>query len=283
MGRLRTDFLSGTLSATLTSGATSMSSNELADFPEVISGDYMVIVLDPAGDSGDPEVAYITWHTAGATPATTATLWRAREGTSAREHASGTTFVHGPTVEDFDVVVNTDDDPGRKIYVGDTDPSGSYDLENGDVWIDTAGYASSKVLLDEGTKIAVSDSFTSWSTSSTSLTAVDSSALSVSFTVPSTGSVLITLEGYPHCDNGRSQYWGLILNGTGAVSGTSRFVGYSNQGYAGRTIVEYVLTGLTPGASVQYDWAWAASAGTVYGASGPNNGPWVMRAWRVST
>lgn len=101
MARLLKNFLRGTLSADLSSVATSMSSDELADFPEIISGDYMAIVLDPAGLDGDPEIAYITWHTAGATPATTATLWRGREDTTARSHATGTTFIHAALAEDF--------------------------------------------------------------------------------------------------------------------------------------------------------------------------------------
>jgi len=34
-------------------------------------------------------------------------------------------------------VINTDGDPGTKIYVGSTDPDGSYTLEAGDIWIET--------------------------------------------------------------------------------------------------------------------------------------------------
>ena len=33
-------------------------------------------------------------------------------------------------------VINTDGDPGTKIYVGATDPSGSYTLTAGDIWIE---------------------------------------------------------------------------------------------------------------------------------------------------
>lgn len=34
-------------------------------------------------------------------------------------------------------IINTDGDPGTKIYVGSTDPSVSYTLQTGDLWIET--------------------------------------------------------------------------------------------------------------------------------------------------
>ena len=34
--------------------------------------------------------------------------------------------------------INTDGDPGGKIYAGVTDPSGSYSLEAGDIWIEAS-------------------------------------------------------------------------------------------------------------------------------------------------
>jgi len=43
---------------------------------------------------------------------------------------NGSAWVNEPTV------INTDGDPGTKIYVGTTDPSGSYSLEAGDIWIE---------------------------------------------------------------------------------------------------------------------------------------------------
>jgi hypothetical protein len=33
-------------------------------------------------------------------------------------------------------VINTDGDPGTKIYVGTTDPDGTYTLQAGDIWIE---------------------------------------------------------------------------------------------------------------------------------------------------
>ena len=45
---------------------------------------------------------------------------------------NGTAWVNEPTI------INTDGDPGTKIYIGATDPSTSYTLQSGDLWIETA-------------------------------------------------------------------------------------------------------------------------------------------------
>lgn len=82
---------------------TTMESDELADFPEVVSPDIAVVILDPLGLTGSPEIAYITAHTASAT---TATVTRGQEtstgGAAAREHLTGITWRHGPTPADWD-------------------------------------------------------------------------------------------------------------------------------------------------------------------------------------
>lgn len=44
---------------------------------------------------------------------------------------NGTAWVNEPTI------INTDGDPGTKIYVGATDPSIAYTLQAGDLWIET--------------------------------------------------------------------------------------------------------------------------------------------------
>lgn len=103
MGRIRTNFVKGTiLDDPLISGATTLTSVGLADLPEIAGDDYAVLVIDP---DGTPEIVYVTAHTAGAT---TATILRGQEGTSASEHALNTTWVHGPTAEDFGADVITD-------------------------------------------------------------------------------------------------------------------------------------------------------------------------------
>ena len=97
--RVRSAVLAGTITDNpLLVGATSFTSARLADVPAIGTTEHYPIVLDPLGANGAPEVAWITAHTASAT---SATITRAREGTSARQHPSGTTWYHGPTVNDY--------------------------------------------------------------------------------------------------------------------------------------------------------------------------------------
>lgn len=98
--RSKTAFLSGTITDNpLTDVATTINSAGLASIPEIIAPQIAVIVLDPTGSGGAPEVIWITAHT---TSATSATIARGKEGSSARQHASGVSWVHGPTIQDLE-------------------------------------------------------------------------------------------------------------------------------------------------------------------------------------
>lgn len=99
MARSRTAFIAGTLTDNpLAIGATTMNSAGLASLPAIASPDIAVIILDPTGSAGAPEVVYVTAHTGSAT---SATITRASEGSTARQHASGIAWVHAPTTYDF--------------------------------------------------------------------------------------------------------------------------------------------------------------------------------------
>lgn len=99
MGVIRTPFVSGTtLNNPLAIGDTSLSSLGLGGLAAIVSPDIAKIVLDPAGAAGNPEVVYVTAHTAAAT---TATISRAAEGSTARAHLVGTPWIVGPTSLDF--------------------------------------------------------------------------------------------------------------------------------------------------------------------------------------
>lgn len=99
MSRSRTAFLSGTITDNpLTNVATTINSAALASLPAIASPDIAVLVLDPTGSAGAPEVVYVTAHTGSAT---SATISRGQEGSSARQHASGIAWVHGPTTYDL--------------------------------------------------------------------------------------------------------------------------------------------------------------------------------------
>lgn len=98
--RLWQDFVGGVVDDDpLTSGATTLNSADLAVLAAVDADHYMVIVLDPDGLDGDPEIVWVTAHTASATSATIA---RAQEGSSGpREHRLDTPWVHGQTAADM--------------------------------------------------------------------------------------------------------------------------------------------------------------------------------------
>ena len=97
--RDKSNFVSGTVDDNpLASGGTTLTSTELADLAAISSPTIAVIILDADGSAGDPEIVHVTAHTGSAT---TATITRAREGTSAREHVQNTDWTHGPTASDF--------------------------------------------------------------------------------------------------------------------------------------------------------------------------------------
>lgn len=98
MARLRQNFQSGDLSAGLTIGGTTLTSAQLAGFQAVVAPDIAVIVLDPHGVDGAPEIVHVTAHTA---LALTATILRAQEGTVARAHNVATDWEHNITEDDF--------------------------------------------------------------------------------------------------------------------------------------------------------------------------------------
>src|SRR3990167_8798804 len=97
--RKKAGFVSGTITDnSLLVGATTMNGAALANIPAIVSPDICILVLDPTGSAGAPELVYITAHTAAATSATIA---RAKESTTARQHASGVDWAHVPTSKDF--------------------------------------------------------------------------------------------------------------------------------------------------------------------------------------
>lgn len=125
--RLRSDGQSGTITdSPLGSGATTINSAGFANLPVVTPGtDHLVIVLDPAELAGELEIVHVTTHTASAT---SVTVSRGQEGSSARSHNSGTIWRHGPVVSDYMAQVTSSTRPtggaayrGRLIFEHDTD------------------------------------------------------------------------------------------------------------------------------------------------------------------
>lgn len=109
MTRVRTDNVFGTITDNpLTSGATTMNSAGLANLAAVSSTE-AIITLDPNRVAGAPEIVVVTAHTGSAT---SATIQRGQFGTTARQHASGTAWVHGPIASNASTYVTAADDQG---------------------------------------------------------------------------------------------------------------------------------------------------------------------------
>lgn len=116
----------------LTNVATTMNSAGLANLPAVSSA-HAVIILDPLRVAGAPEIVVVTAHTASAT---SATITRGAYGTSARQHVSGTTWVHAATIDDVIRICTSSTRPsdiyeGQLIYETDTD---AFKAHNGSAW-----------------------------------------------------------------------------------------------------------------------------------------------------
>lgn len=101
------NFQGGTITNNpLSSGGTTLNSAALEHLPAVSAPDTVTLVLDPEAANGDPEVVIVTAHTA---QSTSATITRAAEGTSSRQHPSGTAWVTAFTAG------HADELPFRKV------------------------------------------------------------------------------------------------------------------------------------------------------------------------
>lgn len=135
--RILTNNVFGTVSDNpLTAGATTLNSAGLADLAAVSSA-FAVIVIDPERTAGAPEIVFVTAHTGSATSATIA---RGKYGSSARQHAQGTPWVHAATKEDLIQILTSSTRPsdpyeGDLIYETDTDRYVGYD---GSAWATVA-------------------------------------------------------------------------------------------------------------------------------------------------
>lgn len=116
MARIRTDNVFGTTANDpLTSAATTMNSAGLANLDVVASPDEALITLDPHRAGGAPEIVVVTAHTVSAT---SATIQRGQFGTTARQHAVGTEWVHGPIGGNATTFVTAANDQGDFIPMG---------------------------------------------------------------------------------------------------------------------------------------------------------------------
>ena len=100
MGTIYRNFLSGAISDNpLGSGATTINSAGFANLPTIASPDTMWITLDPVAAYGAPEVVQVTAHSASAT---SITVLRAQQGSSARSHPQTTSWANPVTQVDLE-------------------------------------------------------------------------------------------------------------------------------------------------------------------------------------
>lgn len=84
----------------LTTTSTVITSAQFATLPTVDATSHLVLILNPVQasvPSSNAEIVYVTAHSSGAT---SVTVTRAREGSTASGYNSTATWVHGPTVAD---------------------------------------------------------------------------------------------------------------------------------------------------------------------------------------
>jgi hypothetical protein len=126
----------------LTSGATTLTSTELGSLPAVGSSEHVALVLDPTSTA--VEIVYVTAHTGSAT---TATVVRGREGTTARAHASTVQWVHVATASDWTTVGDSNDEPSGtglpyegQTYIDTTNDE--WQIYSGSAWITGLSYGA---------------------------------------------------------------------------------------------------------------------------------------------
>jgi hypothetical protein len=110
--------------------------------------------------------------------------------------------------------------------------------------------------------------------------AVDTVNLTIAFTVPASGRVEIELGGTFGQPAGTSNgYWAVGPHGSTTVAGSAVLIFDTNIGSRQHASALILLTGLTPGASVSYDWLVAvfAGGGAAVMSYGGAAGPAVMR------
>lgn len=117
-------------------------------------------------------------------------------------------------------------------------------------------------------------------TTGTTLTAVDATNLSVTFTAPASGKVLVRLSstGYANATTSHLM-WGVLDSGGAVVYAASYVTQSASQQAHHRS---FLVTGLTASASYTYRFAHARSAATNGSTRyGGNDGPAVIEVWEA--
>lgn len=118
-----------------------------------------------------------------------------------------------------------------------------------------------------------------YSTASTTLVDMDATNLAVTFTAPASGNVIVALNGFAGADTAaKYTAWGLRSAGATVANSEANIIGGTANTYARGAHRAYV-TGLTPGNSYTYTWAFKVTGGTGYTFAGGAQGPALMEVW----
>lgn len=212
-----------------------------------------------------------------------------------------------------------DDDVIQKFLIvekggGGTGGSGSVATDTiwdakGDLAVATGADAAAKLTVGSATQVLVADADastgvawiniplaivsynpnteTSTSTTSTTGADIDATNLTITFTAPKSGKVLVTLNACCYQSNSGVYYmWVLRTTGGSNVAGTKRQVTATTT--VQRQTAHIYITGLTAGASTTYRWGHLVSANTGttrYGDDGSTvaqAGAAMMQVWAVT-
>ncbi len=119
----------------------------------------------------------------------------------------------------------------------------------------TVGEVLATCVYDPGTTAT-------YTTTSATLGDVDSTNLAVTFTAPASGNVVVNLQGRLTVSTTADTTWGL-REASSQVGGLARIL-VTSAGEQYRAGIVYV-SGLTPGTSYTYKWAWKVSGGATLG------------------
>jgi hypothetical protein len=146
--RVRSLLKQGTLGSTLTAGGTTIDFGSSPGFATLAADEHLALIVES-------EVMYLTAYTSAGT---TGTVARAQEGTSAVEHASGTAWMHGPTVRDYVVGPVYAQSTVGQTAIGGTSWAQTITLEVSlPAYADDIVLAGASVLYGPGTGIAYAD------------------------------------------------------------------------------------------------------------------------------
>lgn len=243
-----------TLSTSITAGSTSLTVAAASGYPAAP----FVIKLD-AGTVSEEKVLV------GAISGTTfSTLTRGYDGTSATSHSSGAAVEH-------DLAAAVVDDNNDHVYTTSRNDHTQYvqSVTAADSSITVGGTTQNPTVKANASGLLAVVSYnpgtqTTPSTLSTTPIKVDSTNLTVSFTAPSSGKVMVHLSCLgATAGTTSSGLWALLDHGTSAQYGSSVIVLVETNSVSQRGHGEILVTGLTPGTVYQMDWAYYSSSASL--------------------